>query len=760
MAKKSNSSDFIDFKSIFRAFRKRWWWFIISLCIFGLLGYVYAMKHNPEYSVKANVMIADDNGNPLLRSVDLDGLFGSSARVDDEVYVISSHTVLKEAVKKLGINVNHVVKDGLLKSRLAYPDFPVTVTAPDSMADTLRSTLVFKIHVSEDMKADATVKVKRDKVAEIEDVALPAKINTPYGEFTVVATDHYPKGEAVKTVVTYSGYDDVAESLSEDLDFDMPSRKTNVIEMEMETENTDYGMALLNEIIKVYNERGLSESKLQGEHTIQFIDERIKLLAVDLEQTEMALQQYKERNKIIDVNVEATYQTERRGALDGKIVDAEAEAEMIRITLEFLKNSKNDNALVPVIGNDAMVAAITAYNDLILQRITLQSGAKQDNAALRRLDEQITAMHANLLTSVQRTYENARVVVNDLKKEMASTAGRLGEVPTQAREYLTLLRQQQVKQQLYMFLLQRREETAMMVANSKPKAVIVDEAYTINEPVTMGRKMLFAIFLLLGLIVPVIVIYILQMTRNKFDTRDEVERIVDIPMLGEIATTKSGDALVVGSNGSSSASELFRLLRSNLLFILNESRDKVVLMTSTNPGEGKSYISINLAMSLSMLGKRVLLLGMDIRKPKLAEYLDLNVRYGVTQYLTNDQLTLDDLIVRDPKYGDLDVITAGPIPPNPSELLASKKVDEMFAQLRERYDYIVVDTAPVGMVSDTFTLDRVADATIYVCRANYTSKRDLQFANDIYEQHRLKKLAMVVNGSTMRKAYGYGEHKA
>ncbi|MDE6331742.1 MAG: polysaccharide biosynthesis tyrosine autokinase, partial [Muribaculaceae bacterium] len=439
---------------------------------------------------------------------------------------------------------------------------------------------------------------------------------------------------------------------------------------------------------------------------------------------------------------------------------AESAAEVLRITSDFFSNPANAYELVPItVDNDGLVRAITAYNELLLKRIELQGNAKGNNAALRALDEQIDAMRENVASSVRKSYANAMVPVKELRAEMEKTSGRLGKVPTQEREFINMKRQQEVKQALYLFLLQRREETAMMVANTKPKAIIIDEAYALNDPITLKPKLVMIMFMFVGFIVPLLLIYIKGKLRTKFDTRQEVERMVDMPVLGEICTDKSGSNVVVGSSGTSSSAELFRLLRTNLLFVLNDSNDKVVLMTSTNSGEGKSYISINLAMSLSLLGKKVLLMGMDIRKPKLSEYLGINSRYGVTQYLSSDGVSIDDMIVRDQKYGSLDIILSGPVPPNPAELLASKKVEELFEQLRGRYDYVIVDTAPVGLVSDTFTLDRVADATIYVCRANYTSKADLAFANSIYEQNRLRKLSLVVNGSAMKKTYGYSQNQ-
>lgn len=759
MAQNKPKSDFIDLKAIMRAYRKRWYWFVISLAVFGCLGYLSARKSNPEYMVKANIKIIDQDVNPLLRSTEFEGLFGSGARVDDEVFVVSSHSLLRNVVKQLNLNVTHIERPRFLKKILAYPKFPVTVTAAPGVADTLTVNIVFKLDVTEGKTVDGTVKIAKEFKADIDDQKLPATIHTPYGDYTISITPDYPKGKDVSTDIYYTGYEPAAEALSKKLNIDVANRKSNIIEMSMQTENTEFGEAVLDEIIKDYNILGLRDNSDQGEKTLQFIDERIRLLAGDLSSSESAIQSYKQMHGIVDVQTEAAYQTERRGAIDQKLVEAETNAEVLRVTRDFITNPANKYSLVPITtDNDALARAIGAYNDLLLRRMELLNSAKPNNTNLRNLTEQIDALRGNITTSVKRAYEQAMVPVADLKAEMAKTKGRLGEVPQQEREFRDMIRQQAVKQQLYIFLLQRREETAMMIANSKAKAQVVDNAFAISDPVTMGKMSRMLIFLIIGGILPLAAIYIMVATRSKFDSRSEVERLVDLPILGEICTDKSGRTVVVGANDNSSASELFRLLRTNLQFILNDSRDKVVLMTSTNPGEGKSYISINLAMSLSLLGKRVLLMGMDIRKPRLAEYLDVKGKFGITQYLSSDNINLQDLIIRDAKYPNLDIMLSGPIPPNPSELLASNKVDEMFEQLREQYDYIVVDTAPVGMVSDTFTLDRVADATIYVCRANVTTKSDLHYVNQIYTDHRLKKLSLVINGSHQHKSYGYGHY--
>lgn len=468
---------------------------------------------------------------------------------------------------------------------------------------------------------------------------------------------------------------------------------------------------------------------------------------------------------MVDLEVEATYQTTKRGKLEEELISSETQAAILKMTRDFLSRPENAYSLIPAsLDNPGLENSIGTYNEAVLERMQLAANAKPNNVALKQANAAIDAMRANVITSVERAYQTTLAVIENLKREMGSTQSRLDRVPTQEREFIDMKRQQEVKQELYVFLLQRREETAMLLANAVPKGQIIDEAYTLNNPLSMGKSSIMLIALFLGLCIPPVYLYLRKTFRNKFEKREDVENLVSVPVLGEICTDKTGRQLVVAATDTTSTSELFRLMRSNLLFVLNDPNDKVVLMTSTVSGEGKSFVSINLAASLALLeNKRVCLVGMDIRKPRLAQYLKISAPMGLTQYLSSSAVTLDQIINKEPLTKGLDIIVAGPVPPNPGELLSSEKVDALFEELRKRYDYIVVDTAPVGMVSDTFTLDRVANATIYVTRANYTSLNDLRYIEEIYEDHRLKKLSIVINGTTSKKGYGYGYghmHKA
>lgn len=753
---KQKKSDFIDVRGILREYLSKWYWFVISVAVCGCLGFLVAKVKKPVYSVNANVLISQDDKGGMAGLGAIGDLFGSKAKVDDEIFVISSHTVYRDVVRDLGIYKVHNVRRGFLNTVFAYPNFPVDIIAAPGVSDTLRTGINFKIKINDKGLATVEAKAKKEVIADVKDAALPVSLNTPYGHFVVDTTSSYVPGKALKTNISFIGYDAAAELLSKDVSASIGSKRSNAIRLVMNTVNTDYGKDVLNEIIAKYNERGVAEKNLQGEKTAKFIDDRLALISGDLSDAESDIQAYKEQKGIVDVGAEAAYQTEKRSKVEKELIEAETEAEIIKLTGEFIADPANAYSLIPMTTeNKGLQEAVKAYNELVLERMSLAANAKPGNRALKMLDDQISAMSANISTSVAKAYDNMMVTVRDLRAEMNSAMGRLGSVPSQEREFLNMKRQQEVKQQLYLFLLQRREETAMMLANATPKGIVVDEAYALNKPVSMGKMMILLIALVIGFCIPPVVLYLRKLMRTKFETKSEVEDVVDVPVLGEICLDRSGRSLVAVNGDHSSTTELFNLLRSHLPFVLGSDGNKVVMLTSTQSGEGKSFVSINLAADMALLDKRVLLIGMDIRKPRLTEYLNISPRFGLTQYLTSD-IDIDSMIVNDPEAPNLDIIVAGPVPPNPAELLNSKRLDELMAELRKRYDYIFIDSAPVGMVSDTFTLDRLSDATIYVVRANYTSRADLRFVDEIYEQKRLKKLSIVVNGTAANRGYGYG----
>ena len=762
MAKKQ--SEFIDIKSVLDDYLRHWLWFVVSIVFFLGIGVLYTRVKKPVYAVRANVLIAQEDSNPLNsmgggEMATLGSLFGAKGSVDDEFYVLSSHSIYREAVQELKLNRRYFVRKGFLNTVQEFEGYPIEVEVAAGMFDTLKTAITFKIKASPDKKAKVTIIAKKKKIVKNAEVQLPHVFNTAYGNFELRATDAFPTDESVKTSIVLMGYHHAAEDLAKNLSMSIASKRANVISMGINTSYPENGEDILNEVVRQYNDRGIEEKNLQAIKTRDFLNERLALLEGDLNAAESDIQNYKQSQGIVDVEVEAKYQTEKRATIEQSLINGEVQGEVLKMTAEFIKNPKNAYDLIPSpsVENPGLLKAIQSYNEVVLRRMQLAANAKAGNVALRQLTDQIDAMRDNVYASVMRAYDTNAGAVRDLRSKLNSTMGRLGAVPVQEREYIDKERQRKIKQEIYMFLLQRQEETAIMLANSTPKGIVVDEAFTLNEALGLGTKGILIICLLLGLCVPPMALYIRKFIRNRVDTRQEVERLTDVPIVGEISTSRSGKHLVVDAEETSSTAELFRLMRSNLLFMLTPPTEKVVIVTSASPGDGKSFVAVNLAASLALLNKRVILVGMDIRKPRLAEYLNIHAPAGLTQYVANPAISIDSIIVHEPNMPNMDVIVAGPVPPNPGELLTSPRVDELFAQLRRNYDFIIVDTAPVGRVSDTFTLDRISDTAIFVCRMGHTSITDMHLADEIRDNHRLKKLSVAINGTPPRRTYGYGE---
>ena len=759
---KTNNSDFIDLGALVRQYMKKWYLFVISVVVCLALAALFIYIRQPKYAVRANLMVAQDNSNPMEATLgDLGSLFGADGKVDDEIFIVSSHSLYRDVVRDLGLNIKHYYRRKPLVTTFEYPTWPIEVTPQEGITDTLRRTITFKIDLSKNGKADISAKIRRKKVVDVENVELPYVATTPIGQFTISKTVHCPAGEDVVSRVQVSGYDAAAEDLSLDVAAEIANKKSNVIQLSINTPNTDFGEAVLNDIIAQYNMRGFREKNAQGELTSKFVDDRLALISRELNNTEAEIQKYKQDKGIVDLTVEVQYQTEKKAAIETELLKAQTQKEIMKMAVEFLSKPSNAYEMIPIaVENPGLQNAIAEYNNTIILRNDLLRSAKGDNTALLSLNEQIALSRANIISALNNAAGQQQIAVNDLQREYNDAGGALSKVPGSEREYADMLRQQMVQSELYLYLLKYREQNSMMMANTTPKGQIIDEAFTFSEPLGLGNKIIAILALFFGLLIPPVWLYLRKIYHNRFETRQDVEKVTDVPILGEMCIDRSGRQLVVASEDTTATAELFRLMRSNLLFVLNDPRDKVVLMTSSTSGEGKSFISINLAASLALLGKKVLLIGMDIRNPRLADYLDMSPRFGLTQYLSSDSITIDSMISQVNDVKGLDVIVAGPVPPNPAELLLSNKVDDLFAQLRNLYDYIIVDTAPIGLVSDTFTLDRIADAAIYVCRANYTSLSDLAEVNDIYDRKRLKKLSLVINGSAANKTYGYGRKKS
>lgn len=760
----NNSNELISLPDLVKTVVKHWYLFVISVICCVALAFAYAKITKDEYTVCANVMIRTDmssTGNmagAFMQQFGLGNLMGQGVSVDDELHVISSHSLLREAALKMGLNKTRIYKENFFNRETQYKDFAIDVIDPTMQCDTLSTTLVFKIKVDEEGKADIKVKKRFHTLANIKDTTLPAEVSTIYGNYIVTTTPDYVAGEAYNYTIRVCSFDAAAENVGKNVDIYIPDKLSNLITLSMQTAYIDYGKELLNTLTDLYNKRGIKEKNIEAINTAQFIDERLALIAHELDSAERKVEKYKQDNKLSDLEIEAKIILEQDGEFQATLLETETTAKILEYTLDFISQPENRYSLIPFSsGLDKGASdALTAYNELALKRLNLTNTAKAGSPALKILEEQIDASRQNVISTVKTALESTNIALKDLRDKEAKFYDRIRTMPTQEREFISIFRQKAIKEELYIFLLQKQEENALTLAMASPKGQIVDEAYNFVEPVSLSTTMKLAIGFLIGLILPAIYLYLRAIFQTKFSTKEEVERMTRIPILGELCTHHSNSNIVVHEGDNSSISELFRLLRTNLQFMLTGRKDKVVLLTSSVSGEGKSFVSVNLAIALSLLKKRVLIIGLDIRNPRLSEYLNVSSRFGITNYLASEEVEIDQIIVPSNINPLLDIITAGPVPPNPAELILSNRLDALFDELRNRYDYIIVDSAPVAMVSDTFSLMRIADAVIYVCRANYTQREYIRYCNNLVTDGRLRNVSLVVNATNSSQGYGYG----
>lgn len=760
----NNSNELISLPDLVKTVVKHWYLFVISVICCVALAFAYAKITKDEYTVCANVMIRTDmssTGNmagAFMQQFGLGNLMGQGVSVDDELHVISSHSLLREAALKMGLNKTRIYKENFFNRETQYKDFAIDVIDPTMQCDTLSTTLVFKIKVDEEGKADIKVKKRFHTLANIKDTTLPAEVSTIYGNYIVTTTPDYVAGEAYNYTIRVCSFDAAAENVGKNVDIYIPDKLSNLITLSMQTAYIDYGKELLNTLTDLYNKRGIKEKNIEAINTAQFIDERLALIAHELDSAERKVEKYKQDNKLSDLEIEAKIILEQDGEFQATLLETETTAKILEYTLDFISQPENRYSLIPFSsGLDKGASdALTAYNELALKRLNLSNTAKAGSPALKILEEQIDASRQNVISTVKTALESTNIALKDLRDKEAKFYDRIRTMPTQEREFISIFRQKAIKEELYIFLLQKQEENALTLAMASPKGQIVDEAYNFVEPVSLSTTMKLAIGFLIGLILPAIYLYLRAIFQTKFSTKEEVERMTRIPILGELCTHHSNSNIVVHEGDNSSISELFRLLRTNLQFMLTGRKDKVVLLTSSVSGEGKSFVSVNLAIALSLLKKRVLIIGLDIRNPRLSEYLNVSSRFGITNYLASEEVEIDQIIVPSNINPLLDIITAGPVPPNPAELILSNRLEALFDELRNRYDYIIVDSAPVAMVSDTFSLMRIADAVIYVCRANYTQREYIRYCNNLVTDGRLRNVSLVVNATNSSQGYGYG----
>jgi len=750
--------DLISVMEIATLFIKHWKWIVLGLLLALAVAFVYLRYTTPVYKVASSVVLKEEGrSGPSAMPGTLEeiAMMSSVSNVENELYILKSRSMIRSVINRLDLHTSYIV-EGRVKSMDLYTQSPVIVDMAQSDLDRLRETISFEMQMESEEKVHIRGTVAGNALDTIF-TQLPAVILTDVGAISFTRR-HEIKPDNRLLYVSIQHPDAVIGTYRGNLEVTQASRQATVINLALNTPYREKGRDFINTLIEVYNNEAIEDKNQEARNTQLFIEERIAIIDQELSTAEQNVEQYKQEEGLTDLQTDLQRDMQMGSQYEQRLVEVETQLNVVGSLNSYLDNPANSNKTIPSnigVQDPTLSATTSEYNRLLLERERLSQSMTDDNPAMKRLNEQISGLRESIGASINSVQQGLQIQRREARNQANLFGGRVSAVPTQEREFMELSREQQIKASLFLMLLQKREENALALAAYANKAKVLDEAA--SEGMVAPRRMIILLAaLMLGLLIPMGIIYLADMLQYRIRTRGDVDRVSKVPILSEVPKHPEEENIAVMENETRPIDEAFRMLRTNLLLTLGAD-NKVVTCTSTVSGEGKTFIALNTAISLSLLNKRVLLVGLDLRIPRLREYMNLETRDGITSYLSGFEKDLDRLIVPSGITENLFALPSGAIPPNPAELLSRPSLDAAFARLREEFDYIIVDSAPVSQVTDTQILNRVSDATVYVCRANYSSKGTLRFANDMMAQNRLKNMVLVVNDvDEFHHAYGYG----
>ena len=770
------SEEQINIQEILFRYLIHWPWFVVSVIVCVALAWGYLRLTTPVYNISATVLIKDEkkgggaNMSSELEKMGLNGFVSSSSNIENEIEVLKSRTLAREVVSSLGLFVTYMDEDKFPNKEL-YRTSPVLVSLTPQEADRLPQTMEIDMLLQPAGAMDVQVKVgKKEYRKHLE--KLPAVFPTDEGTVAFFANNDTLSSlrpESVTTERHITAYINrpfaVAKGYAGSLLITPTSKATSVVTVSLKNSNTQRGKDYIDKLLEMYNINANNDKNEVAQRTGEFIDERIDIISKELGSTERDLENFKRSAGITDLTSEAQIALTGNAEYEKKRVENQTQINLVMDLKKYLQGSEYEVLPANVGLQDAGVAgAIDRYNEMVAERKRLLRTSTESNPAIVNLTTSIRAMRSNIQTTLDATLKGLEITKADLIREASRYSRRISDAPTQERQFVSIARQQEIKSGLYLMLLQKREENAIVLAAIANNAKIIDEAQADSTPISPKRMTIYLAALVFGIGIPVGVIYLIGLTKFKIEGRADVEKLTSLPVVGDIplADEKMG-AIAVFENQNNLMSETFRNVRTNLQFMLENGKN-VILVTSTVSGEGKSFISANLAISLSLLGKKVVIVGLDIRKPGLNKVFNLPKKeYGITQFLTNSTVNLMDLVHHSDINKNLYILPGGTVPPNPTELLARDGLEKAVEILRKNFDYVILDTAPVGMVTDTLLIGRVADLSVYVCRADYTRKTEFTLINELAENNKLPNLCIAINGMDLQKKkygyyYGYGKY--
>jgi len=737
-----------------------WKWFALGVFLMLVGAYLFLRYSTPVYKTTSVIMLKDEYrggaANELSVFSDLGVLKGTKDNAENEMEILRSRTLSEKVVEKLQLNISYL-KDGKIKSSDLYKNSPVNIDVVDLTEESkLYTSLRLEVKGIDNNNYHLFFQEKK-----IDEYKYGDTIVNNLGKFVINKDKENFPNEGFNITIILQSIKKTAQSYRAQMQINPLGKYTSVLELTMLHSNKEKAEDYLNTLVELYNSEGIADRRFVSENTLEFLSKRLDVLADELEEVESEAEKFKKENRITDILTETKVWVENASEFEKKYIDINNRIEIIDNVITGFIDEDTKGKSFPMLdaltSDPSLATAIEEHNRQILYRNSLARSAGPENSKIKQLDLQIEAYKKAIRGNLTQLKSNLLITRAEINKQRGSLSGRIGSIPTLEKEFKGIGRQQGVKNALYLYLLQKREETEISIVATAPNAKIIDYAQSSDAPVSPKRNMIYLAALVLGILIPFAIIYLINLMDTKVKSRFDVEKLLTVPFLGDVPHSESNEEIIKPDSRSGSA-EALRIIRTNMEFILSQvpkDRAKTVFITSTLPKEGKTFVAVNLAGTFALSGKKTLLIGMDIRNPKLSDYLKLPSK-GLTSYLASNDVDLDSIIVKQEGYKEFYVMPPGIIPPNPAELLMSTKIAEMFEYLKAKFDYIIVDTAPVSLVTDTLLIAQNADAFVYVIRENYLDKRMLHIPQKLYKEKKLPNMSVLLNDTYSRKGYGFG----
>lgn len=776
-----------DFATIYTALILNWKWFVLSLIICMGAAHIYLRYATPIYQSAAKLLIKDDEGsgssfkgsNSIMSATNL-GIISNSNGIDNEMEILKSRTLAQQTVYDLKLYVNYR-HEGKLKDHVLYGDQEVNIDMDLEHLKKLNAPMNLKItregrnyHVTGSYYVPIDNNSFKPEAVNIDKTfsALPATIGTRVGVVRFTQNGNYMLRDGESLKATMIAPEIAAGKYVGNLNVTESSKTTTIVDLVLNDEIPQRAIDYLKQLAIVYNRQANEDKNEIAVRTEQFINQRLEKINAELGSTEGQLENYKKRNNMVELKTNATQAVANADQYAQKLSEANTQVALLDELTKYMNEPSNRHQPIPSnvgLSDASATSLINEYNKIALQRNQLLHSASENSPTVTPLTAQLDDLNSSIKRAMTQARAGLKIQRNSIAAQAGKYEGQINNTPEQERMLTQIGRQQEVKSGLYLMLLQKREENSISLAATADKGKLIDTPVFAGK-VTPKNSIIMLIALILGLAIPAGILFLLEFFRYKIEGHNDVEKLTNLPIIADVAIAseraKTKADIVVHENKNNLMEEIFRSLRTNLQFLLKQ-HDKVIMFTSTTSGEGKTFIASNVAISFALLGKKVILVGLDVRKPRLAELFEIDDHHhGITNLLVKDEVNWSDVkeqIIPSGINDKLDILMAGPVPPNPGELVTRESLDQTMEQLKEHYDYILIDTAPVGLVTDTLALGRISNATVYVCRADFTQKASFGLINSLSMEKKLPNMSIVLNGVDLSKKkygyyYGYGKY--